>query len=84
MSGRQYVEFEKKSEIEASVIIPVKNRAGTIKDAINSALNQNPKFSFNIIVVDNYSNDGTSEIIKQISASSEQVVHIIPEQKDLG
>lgn len=78
------IEFEKKSEIEASVIIPVKNRAGTIKDAINSALNQNPKFSFNIIVVDNYSNDGTSEIIKQISASSEQVVHIIPEQKDLG
>jgi hypothetical protein len=78
------IEFEKKSKIEASVIIPVKNRVRTIKDAINSALTQEPKFSFNVIVVDNYSNDGTSEIIKKISASDERVVHIIPEQKDLG
>jgi len=78
------IEFEEKSEIEASVIIPVKNRAGTIKDAINSALKQKPKFSFNVIVVDNYSNDGTSEIIKKISASDQRVVHIIPERKDLG
>lgn len=78
------IEFEKKSKIEASVIIPVKNRVRTIKDAINSALNQKPKFSFNVIVVDNYSNDGTSEIIKKISASDERVVHIFPEQKDLG
>jgi GT2 family glycosyltransferase len=78
------IEFENNSEIEASVIIPVKNRAGTIEDAINSALNQNPQFSFNIIVVDNYSDDGTSEIIKKISAFDERVIHIIPEQKDLG
>jgi hypothetical protein len=78
------IEFKKKSEIEASVIIPVKNRAGTIKDAINSALTQKPKFSFNVIVVDNYSNDGTSEIIKKISDSDERVVYILPEQKDLG
>jgi len=78
------IEFDKKSEIDASVIIPVKNRAGTIKDAIDSALNQKFKFSFNVIVVDNYSDDGTSEIIKNISASDERVVHIIPYPKDLG
>ena len=78
------IEFENNSEIEASVIIPVKNRAGTIKDAVNSALNQKSKFSFNVIVVDNYSTDGTSEIIKKISASDERLVHIIPEQEDLG
>jgi hypothetical protein len=78
------IKFKEQSEIEASVIIPVKNRAGTIKDAINSALTQSPKFTYNVIIVDNYSNDGTSEIVKKISASDERVVHIMPEQKDLG
>ena len=44
-------------EFEASVIIPVRNRAHTIRDAVNSALNQRTTFSFNIIVIDNHSTD---------------------------
>ncbi len=49
---------------EASVVIPVKNRVDTIGDAIKSALTQKTKFSFNIIIVDNHSDDGTTEKIK--------------------
>lgn len=53
-------------QIEASVIIPVRNRARTIMDAVNSALNQKTDFSMNVIVVDNESTDGTRELLEQI------------------
>jgi hypothetical protein len=71
-------------EYEASVIIPVKNRVSTISDAVNSALSQKTDFKFNLIVVDNYSDDGTTEKIKEISEKDSLLVHIIPERKDLG
>lgn len=78
------VEFDKSDfEYEASVIIPVRNRIRTIKDAIKSVLNQKTNFKFNLIVVDNYSTDGTTEAIDTF-ASDERLVHIIPQNKELG
>lgn len=70
-------------DMEASVIIPVKNRVRTIKDAIDSVLSQQTSFPFNILIVDNHSTDGTSEAIESY-ASNPQVVHICPEREDLG
>ncbi len=70
-------------EYEASVVIPVRNRVKTIGDAIRSVLSQNTKYRFNLIIVDNYSTDGTTDIIKSF-ASDHRLVHIIPERKDLG
>lgn len=70
-------------EFEASVIIPVRNRAHTIRDAVNSALNQRTTFSFNIIVIDNHSTDGTTEILQELS-SDKRLIHIIPQENDLG
>ena len=69
---------------EASVIIPVRNRVRTIDDAIRSALSQKTTFKYNVIVIDNYSNDGTSEVIEKIVAEDERCVHLIPKRKDLG
>lgn len=68
---------------EASVIIPVRNRVRTIRDAINSALSQNTDFDFNVIVVDNHSTDGTTEAIGEFAANP-RVIHIRPERHDLG
>lgn len=54
--------------VTASVIIPCKNRARTIADAIHSALSQKVRapYSFNVIVVDDNSADGTAEKIQAI------------------
>ena len=52
-------------EYEASVIIPVRNRIRTIRDAIKSVLSQKTDFKFNLIVIDNHSTDGTTEAIDE-------------------
>lgn len=51
---------------EASVIIPVRNRVRTVTDAVESALGQETDFTFNVIVIDNASTDGTSEVLDAI------------------
>lgn len=70
-------------EVEASVIIPVRNRAATISAAIESVLKQQTSFKFNIIIIDNHSTDGTTEAIDAFNAD-ERVVHLVPERNDLG
>ena len=68
---------------EASIIIPVRNRARTINEAIRSVLEQETSFPFNLIIIDNHSTDGTSEIIEQYK-NDNRVIHLIPERTDLG
>ena len=70
-------------EVEASVIIPVRNREATIGAAIESVLKQQTKFKFNLIVIDNHSTDGTTEAIDTFKADG-RVVHLVPERNDLG
>ncbi|MEG1545370.1 MAG: glycosyltransferase family A protein, partial [Tannerellaceae bacterium] len=74
---------EKTFHVEASVIIPVRNRVRTVEDAIRSALSQEANFMFNVIVIDNHSTDGTTEVIRQLAADL-RVIHLCPERNDLG
>ena len=68
---------------EASVIIPVRNRIRTIRDAIRSVLSQQTDFKFNLIIIDNHSTDGTTEAIDEFK-EDDRVIHLIPERNDLG
>ena len=70
--------------VEASVIIPVRNREHTITDAVNSVLQQKFNGSFNLIVVDNHSTDRTTAILKELAGQSPFLKHIIPSRQDLG
>lgn len=70
--------------VEASVIIPVRNRVRTIADAVRSALSQEADFAYNVIVVDNHSTDGTTDLLATLAREDQRVVHLIPERDDLG
>ena len=70
--------------VTASVIIPVFNRVRTVKDAVESALAQQCDFPYNVIVVDNHSSDGTTQLLADMAAKDSRVVHIIPAKYDLG
>ncbi len=78
------VKFQSRGfKYEASVIIPVRNRVRTIEDAIRSVLRQETNFKFNLIIVDNHSTDGTTELIDRY-ATDDRLIHLIPERDDLG
>ena len=70
--------------VEASVIIPVKNRVKTVGEAVESVLKQQTTFPFNVIVVDNHSTDGTTDVLRALAARDSRVLHVIPERLDLG
>jgi glycosyltransferase involved in cell wall biosynthesis len=70
--------------VEASVVIPVRNRNETIAEAVKSALSQETDFPFNIIVVDNHSTDGTTVILSDLARQYHRLEHIIPKRTDLG
>ena len=71
-------------EVTATVVIPVFNRVRTVKDAVESALSQKCDFPYNVIVVDNHSTDGTTELLNEMAAADERLVHVIPAKYDLG
>ncbi|HKJ41220.1 MAG TPA: glycosyltransferase family A protein [Sunxiuqinia sp.] len=76
------VNFNHNFPVEASVIIPVRNRIKTIKDAVDSVLLQKSDFNFNLIVVDNHSTDGTTELLQKYD--DKRLIHVTPKRADLG
>ena len=87
LHGDEYDEVnfsEGEFAVEASVIIPVRNRERTIEDAIRSALTQEASFPFNVIVIDNHSTDGTTEAIERVKSEDSSLIHLIPDRDDLG
>lgn len=73
---------EQDFSVEATVVIPVRNREKTICDAVDSALSQNTTFDFNVIVVDNHSTDMTTALLD--AYNDKRLIHIIPKRTNLG
>lgn len=67
---------------QVSILIPVFNREKLIDECIQSALNQTFT-DFEIIVVDNHSDDGTWEICKKYAALDDRV-RIFRNEKNIG
>jgi len=76
--------FEDQFPVEASVVIPVRNRQRTIADAVRSVLKQETTFPYNVIVVDNHSTDGTTDTLHALAEKDSKVVHLIPKRLDLA
>ena len=52
---------------------------------MESALSQETSFPYNVIVVDNHSTDGTSDILEELSSKHGNKLHVIvPDRHDLG
>jgi hypothetical protein len=68
---------------EASIIIPVRNRVKTVGDAVASVLKQKTTFPFNLIVVDNHSTDGTTDLLSSFAQKDKRIAHVIPQRQDL-
>lgn len=80
----EYVSYGENFPVEASVIIPVRNRVATVGDAVRSALSQVTDFSFNVIVIDNHSTDGTTELLRELESTNPNLKVIVPNFSDLG
>lgn len=80
----QKVDRPEELQWKASIVIPVLNRKKTITDALKSALVQKTDFPFNIIVADNHSTDGTTELLRAYAAKYPHLFHLIPRRRDLG
>ena len=80
------VEIEKDNfPVTASVIIPCKNRARTVRDAITSALSQQvtAPYSFNVFIVDDNSTDGTQDIIRELLKANQDARKTNPATPEL-
>jgi len=67
-----------------SIIIPVKNEDQLIKNSIDRLLNEVKNIEFEIVIIDDFSEDRTAEIVAEILKKNNKVKLYSNKQKGLG
>jgi glycosyltransferase involved in cell wall biosynthesis len=67
-------------EVEISVVIPTRNRAGFLEDCLRSLAEQRCETPFEVVVVDNASDDGTQDLVRRWSAADERFRYVRQER----
>jgi GT2 family glycosyltransferase len=68
--------------VDASVVVPTRNRASFLPDCLRSLTAQRSAATFEIVVVDNGSNDGTADLVRAWSRRDGRVRLV--EQPEIG
>lgn len=64
LESEMKTEFKIKDFIDVSIIIPCKNEVNTLKSTVDHIMNSNNSYSFEIIVVDDDSNDLSTKFLR--------------------
>lgn len=83
-SSPEYINPIIKNDLDLSVVIPVYNYAGIIEESINAILHQDTKYKYEVILVDDGSTDGASEICDSFAAEYNNVVVIHKKNAGIG
>ncbi len=84
VSKPEYVNPTIDNNIDLSVVIPVYNYVNIIEENIKSILNQKTKYRYEIILVDDGSTDGASEICDRFASEYSNIVVIHKENAGIG
>ena len=68
------------ARVELSVVIPTMNRSAMLAPCVRSVLRQHCSAAFEVIVVDNNSQDNTDEVVRQLSAEDSRVRYALEMQ----
>ncbi len=66
-------------EVEVSVVIPTYNRSALLRDAVASVLAQDAQTPFDIVIVDNNSQDDTESVARALVGAHPGKVHYVRE-----
>ena len=66
-------------ETEVSIVIPTYNRSALLRDALNSVLRQDSDAAFEIVVVDNNSQDDTKAVVDSLMERHSDKLHYVVE-----
>ncbi|MFA5481065.1 MAG: glycosyltransferase family A protein, partial [Bacilli bacterium] len=72
------------TNIEVSIIVPVRNSEKYLSDCLFSALLQDFDYPFEVIVINNGSNDHSEQIIRHFSLRHKNLRHIITKDLSVG
>jgi glycosyltransferase involved in cell wall biosynthesis len=67
-----------------SVCLITYNHASFVKEALDSILEQETNFPWQLIIADDYSTDGTREILREYKNRYPEKIHLILQKKNVG